>query len=109
MLKLMADNKGLAMGALALLVVMLALFVVEFVGPRAGPVRDSTSCSQWSSANQAQQSAYAGLYVKEHGSLPSGASDAASVEAAINNGCMQAFGSDVADTVTVVRAIAGGV
>ncbi len=106
---IMAKNKGFAIGVLALLVVMLAFFVLEILGPRAGPVSDSTSCSQWSSANQAQQSAYAGLYVKEHGSLPGGASDAASVEAAINDGCMQAFGSDVADTVTVVRAIGGGI
>jgi hypothetical protein len=93
------------MGALALLIAMLAFFALEILGPRAGPVSDSTSCSQWSSANQAQQSAYARLYVKEHGSLRGGARDAASVLAAINTGCMQAFGSDVPDTVNVVQAI----
>jgi len=103
----MARYKGLSAAALALLVVMLGFFALEILGPRAGPVSDSTSCSQWSSANEAQQSAYAGLYVKEHRSLPSGARDAASVLAAINTGCMQAFGSDVPDTVNVVQAISG--
>jgi len=68
-------------------------------------VSDSTSCSGWSSANQVQQHAYARLYVQEHGSLSNGARDAASVEAAINKGCLQAFGSDVADNVTVLQAI----
>jgi hypothetical protein len=43
--------------------------------------------------------------VHEHGRLASGRSDAASVEAAINRGCMQAFGSDAADLVNVYQAI----
>lgn len=105
LLALMAKHKGLSIAALAVVLVMMAVFVLDALGPGAGPVSDTTTCSAWSSANQAQQSAYAALYVKEHGTLASGASDAASVEAAINDGCMQAFGSDVADTVNMVQAI----
>lgn len=105
MRKLIARHKRLSIGSLALLVVMLALLVAAIAGSTAGAVGDTTSCAGWGSANQDQQQAYAALYVREHGSLPSGARDAASVEASINRGCMQAFGSDVADTVNVYQAI----
>jgi hypothetical protein len=105
MRSLIARHKRASIGALALFVVMLALLVAAIAGSTAGAVTDSTSCAGWGSANQDQQQAYAGLYVREHGSLASGARDAASVEASINRGCMQAFGSDVADTVNVYQAI----
>jgi hypothetical protein len=102
---LISRQKRLSIGVLALVVVMLAMLVVGVVGSRAGAVSDSTSCSGWGSANQNQQQAYASLYVEEHGALRSGARDAASVEAAINTGCLQAFSSDVEDTVNVYQAI----
>ena len=47
-------------------------------------------------------------YVQEHGPLSGGASDPASVVAAINNGCNQAFDNDVQDNITVVQAITQG-
>jgi hypothetical protein len=102
---LIARHKRLAIGTLALSALMLALLVAAIAGSTAGAVTDSTSCAGWGTANQNQQQAYAARYVREHGSLRSGARDAASVEASINRGCMQAFGSDVADTVNVYQAI----
>lgn len=102
---LISRHKRASTGVLALLVVMVALLVAGVVGARAGAVSDSTTCSEWGSANQNQQQAYASLYVREHGALRGGASNAASVEAAINKGCMQAFASDVDDSVNVYQAI----
>lgn len=103
-----ARNKRLSISAITVVVALLAAVVILGVaGSGAWHVRDSTSCSGWSSANQSQQTAYARLYVNEHGALPSGASDLASVKATIDNGCLSAFGYDEADTVNVVQAIKG--
>ena len=44
-------------------------------------------------------------YVKEHGPLPSGASDAGTIEGVIDSGCTQAYGFDEADTITVLEAV----
>jgi hypothetical protein len=87
--------------------VMLATFLVAALGPRAGAVGDSTTCTQWGSANQAQQAAYAKLYIREHGRLRGGGSSPADVIAAINYGCTRAYGEDVSDSVTVTQAIHG--
>jgi hypothetical protein len=65
----------------------------------------STTCTEWGSANYTQQRAYAVRYVREHGSLSGGAVDPASVVAAINAGCTQAYASDVQDNITIVQAI----
>ena len=102
---LIARHKRAALAGLGVVIVMLTLLVVGIVGSDAGAVSDRSTCSAWSSANQDQQAAYAALYVHEHGALSNGAIDAASVEAAINKGCMQAFGSDAADLVNVDQAI----
>jgi hypothetical protein len=68
-------------------------------------VSDATTCAEWSSASQGQQDAYARLYRREHGPVPGRPAGAVSVVAAINTGCMQAFGNDVEDKVDVVQAI----
>src|SRR5437016_14371323 len=86
---LIARHKRSSLGVLAVIVVMLAVFVVTALGSSAGSVTDSTTCSGWGSSNQDQQRAYASLYVSEHGPLKSGATDPASVEAVINKGCGQ--------------------
>jgi|SRR5579884_251343 len=99
---LLARHKLAGLVAAAAIAVMVALLIVGLLGPRAGAVSDSTSCSQWGSANRDQQAAYARLYVREHGPLRG-----RGVIAAINAGCAQAFGEDVSDSVTVVRAISG--
>lgn len=86
---------------------MLAMILIPLFAAKARPVSDSTTCTQWGSANQAQQAAYARLYVREHGTLRGGATSPGSVIAAINAGCAQAYGDDVSDTTTVVQAISG--
>lgn len=102
---LIGRHKRLFLSVLAGVLVMLVLLVAGIASSDAGAVSDSSTCSAWSSANQGQQQAYAGLYVREHGALAGGPTSVASVEAAINKGCMQAFGSDAADLVNVYQAI----
>jgi hypothetical protein len=68
-------------------------------------VTDSTTCTMWGSTNQIQQRAYALLYVREHGPLAGGVHDPAAVIGAINNGCNEAYVSDVEDNATVVQAV----
>jgi hypothetical protein len=68
-------------------------------------VTDSMTCTMWGSTNQIQQRAYALLYVREHGPLAGGVHDPAAVIGAINNGCNEAYVSDVEDNATVVQAV----
>jgi hypothetical protein len=102
---LIARHKAAAGVAVVLLVLLLVIVVGGVLTSRQLVVRDSTSCSAWSSASQTGQRAYATRYVGAHGALHNGATDPASVIAAINNGCMQAFVNDSQDSVTVVEAI----
>ena len=104
---LLARHKLVALGLAAVIALMLAMILVAVLGPKGGAVTDSTTCTQWGSANQAQQAAYGKLYVKEHGPLRGAGSSPSKVIAAINNGCTRAFGDDVSDTVTVQQAISG--
>lgn len=104
---LLVRHKLAALGAVVVILVALATFLVPVFSARGGPVSDSTTCTQWGSSNQNQQAAYARLYVREHGALRSGATSPASVITAINNGCANAYGEDVSDTTTVVQAISG--
>ncbi len=102
---LIARHKVPAAGAAAVLLILLALSVSVLLGPHGGTVGDSTSCSQWGSSNQLQQQAYARLYLRQHGTLPNGATGVSGVEAAVNAGCMASFASDEEDNVTVLDAI----
>jgi FlaG/FlaF family flagellin (archaellin) len=102
---LIVRHKRFSFSLLAVILVMLAAFVATLVGPSAGAVSDSTSCSEWGSANQSQQHAYGALYVKEHGSLRDGATSPTSVVASVNTGCGQAFDNDVSDDINVYQAI----
>ncbi len=85
---------------------LVAMIVVAALGPKGGTVTDATTCSQWGSANWSQQTAYARLYVQEHGGV-AGRTSPSAVMSTINFGCMQAFGEDVDETTSVVRAISG--
>jgi hypothetical protein len=104
---LIAAHKGGFFVALALVVVLVAMFLVAVLGPQGVTVTSSTSCSSWGSASQLQQQAYARLYLREHGPGSRGGSNVASVVAGINSGCMTAYTNDVEDTVSVVQAIKG--
>lgn len=85
---------------------MVAIFAMAALGAKAGAVTDKTTCAQWGSANVNTQAAYARLYVSRHGPVAARwGPGAAGVVNAINAGCYQAFGEDVADSATVVQAI----
>lgn len=102
---LVSRYRWFALATLAVMVILVAMLLVAVLGPKAGAVTDSTSCSQWGSASQSKQAAYARAYVREHGSLSSGASTVSAVESAINNGCMAAYASDEEDSVSVLQSI----
>jgi hypothetical protein len=102
---LIAQHKLAAAIGLVLIVLLLVIMVGGLLTSHPLVVSDSTTCTAWGSANQAQQKAYGERYVKEHGPLAGGATDPASVIAAINSGCYLAYSNDVADNVNVVQAI----
>jgi hypothetical protein len=102
---LVSRYRWFALATLASVVILLVMLLVAVLGPKAGAVTDSTSCSQWGSANQTRQAAYARRYVREHGVLSNGGTGVAAVESAINNGCMAAYASDEEDTVSVLQSI----
>jgi hypothetical protein len=104
---LLARHRGVAVGLAALILLLVATILLSVMGSKAGAVSDSTSCTQWGTANQARQAAYAKLYVKEHGPLRGGGRSSAQIIAAINSGCARAYGDDVSDSVTVTQAISG--
>ena len=103
---LIASHRAVALAAASLVGVMVAIFAFAAFGSKAGTVSDATTCSQWGSANQDRQTAYARLYVREHGPVSARwGAGAPGVINAINAGCAQAFGEDVSDSVTVVQAV----
>lgn len=104
---LLARHRWFAVGVAVFIAVMLAMVLFAVFGAKAGAITDSTTCTGWSSANQARQIAYGKLYLRERGALPSGGTSPAGVVAAINTGCTQAFSEDVDETTTVVQAISG--
>ena len=103
---LLARHKLAALGVTVVIAGVLAVIVVALLSSKAVAVGDATTCSTWGSANQDQQAAYARLYLREHGPARDGVSPA-SVIAAINRGCDQAYTDDVSDNTTVVQAISG--
>lgn len=99
-------RKRASAGAIALLLVLVAVTVAPaFLSSSGGALSDSTSCSEWSSASQAQQNTYSDLFGSEHGVLLSAGRDANSIRSAINNACIQAAYLGEADDVSVVGAI----
>ena len=102
---LIAQHKVGALIGLILLTLLLVIMIGGVLTSHPLVVSDSTTCTAWGSANQAQQRAYGVRYVQEHGPLAGGATAPASVIAAINSGCYLAYSNDVADTVNVVQAI----
>ena len=102
---LVARHKLAALGVAAVIALVLAMILTVILGPKAGAVTDATTCTQWGSANQNQQAAYAKLYVREHGPLPGGSTSPANIITWINDGCTLAYEVDASDTTTVVQAI----
>jgi hypothetical protein len=104
---LIASHKRATLFLGASLALMVVLIAVATLAAQGGSVDDSTTCTQWGSANVNQQKTYAKLYVKEHGSIPHWGSSPAVVINAINAGCFQAYGDDVSDNTTLLQAISG--
>jgi hypothetical protein len=99
-------HKAAVAGGIALLFVLVAVMAATAVSSSSGgALGDSSSCSEWASASQAQQNAYSHLYVNEYGALRSGARDVDSVESAVDKACIQAAYLGEADDVSVVAAI----
>lgn len=105
--------KALALGhkrmcalVVGLLLVVIALSVVPaLVGSGGGALADSTTCSGWSAASSAQQTAYAHLYLNEYGGLSNTAGSAGAVQRAISSACVRAAYLGEADDVSVLAAI----
>ncbi|HET9073138.1 MAG TPA: hypothetical protein VFN48_01035 [Solirubrobacteraceae bacterium] len=94
-------------------VVLLALtigyFAIIAAGPRAGAIADHSTCEQWGSANVDRQHAYAALFLAEHHRVsPKWGPGTVGVINAINAGCYQAYGEDVANTATMLQAVTRG-
>jgi hypothetical protein len=103
---LVASHKRPSLLIAGLFVIAVAYLALVAAGPKAGAVSDRTTCEQWASTNVNRQDAYARLYVSEHGDVsPRWGPVPEGVINAINAGCYQAYGEDVANTATVVQAI----
>jgi len=103
----LSKHRFLALSAAAAILLLAGFTAAGIATSSAAPLSDTTTCTRWSSAHQAQQDGYAALYLREHGSLRNGARDTLSVENVIDNSCLQAFSSDVEDQVTLLQAAHG--
>ncbi len=89
--------------AIVVVVVLIGVMAAAALpSAKAGALADSSSCSQWTSATAAQQSAYAHLYITEH---VSSALSAGNVESAINTDCNHAAYLGEADDISIVAAL----
>ena len=75
------------------------------LGSSGEALSDSSTCSEWSSASQAQQNAYSHLYVNEYGALLSIRPDAVRIESAIDRDCTHAAYLGESDDLSVYAAI----
>lgn len=107
MRSLIAGHKKAALVALALCLLLVGTLALLPLGGKPEPLNDATTCTQWGNTNQNRQTAYARLYLSEHGAVPKYGGTPAAVINAINFGCGVAYGDDVGDTATVVQAIRG--
>lgn len=104
---LIAAHKWITLGGVAVLAVLVAMILIAALGPKAGALTDATTCAQWGSADQNEQTAYAKRYIAEH-PLPASAHETpATVIGAINNNCMTAFSEDVDGTTSIEQALSG--
>jgi hypothetical protein len=101
---LFARHKVLGICAVALIVLLIAIILGGILASSTVVVSDASTCATWSSANQTEQLAYGRRYVRVHAALPDGARSPASIVAAIDAGCTQAFDNDTEEDVTVVQA-----
>jgi hypothetical protein len=102
---ILAHKVSLIVG-IALLFVLVAVMAATVLLSSSGEaLSDSSSCSEWSSAGQAQQNAYSHLYVDEYGALLSRGLDVFSIESAINRDCTRAAYLGESDELSLYAAI----
>ena len=101
-----AAHKLIALGVAASCALLLAMLLFAVLGPKAGAVTSSTTCSDWGNATWSQQTAFAQRYVDEHGPV-AGHITATDIINLITNECLLASGEDVDDTTTIVQAMTG--
>jgi hypothetical protein len=102
----MLRHKRASGGAIAFLLVLVALTVVTTVAsPGREALSDSATCSEWGAATAAQKIAYARVYLKEYGPLANAAPDSDAVETVINNACIRASYLGEADDLSVIAGV----
>ena len=103
---LIRRHKRAAATALTIVVLAIALTVVPgLVDSSSGPLRDSTTCTQWSAASAAQKAAYVQLYLDEYGTFSGAGSTSAAVRARIEHGCIRAVFLGEGDNLSVPAAV----
>lgn len=99
-------HKAATAGAIAVVLVLIGVMVAAALpSAKAGALSDSSTCSAWSSATSAQQTAYARLYITQHGSSVSGGLGTRDVESTITGDCNHAAYLGEADDVSIVAAL----
>ncbi len=93
---------GCGRAVLAAVILTVAMTVFSS-GASAGALTRSSTCTQWSSANHAQQSAYSRRYIGEH--AESGFLSVSNVTSAIDRDCLTAAYLGESDDVSVAGAI----
>jgi hypothetical protein len=103
---LILRHKVAFIGGIALLFALVAVMAATvLLSSSREALSDSSSCSEWSSASQAQQNAYSHLYVDEYGALLSRGLDVISIESAINRDCTRAAYLGESDELSLYAAI----
>ncbi len=91
------------MFALALAVIVTVAMAVFSSNASAGALMGSSTCTQWSSANHALQSAYSRRYIGAH--AENGFLSVSTVTSAIDRDCVTAAYLGESDDVSVAGAI----
>ena len=102
--KLILAHKRAAAGVIAVVLVLVGVMVgAALPSARDVSLSDSSTCSAWGSASQAQRSAYARRYVAEYAS--NGARDQDTTEADLTGACNHAAYLGEADDISLVAAM----
>jgi Mg2+/Co2+ transporter CorC len=103
---LVAGHKLIAVATAASFALLVAMLLLAVLGPKAGAITDSTTCSDWGNATWREQTAFAQRYVDEHGPV-AGHITSTDIINLITNECLVASGEDVDDTTSIVQAMTG--
>jgi hypothetical protein len=96
-------HKRATAGVFALVLVLIGVMAAAALpSAKAGALADSSSCSAWTAAGAAQQSAYAHLYISEH---VSSALAPGNVKSAIDSDCNHAAYLGEADDISILAAL----